>query len=319
MMANAPSFGVHLPVRTLPGVDQTPPTAAHHSDMVAAAANGGFGSVWVTDHIVYADPWMDCMLLLASVANQAKDAGMAVATGVVGLPLRHPVAMAQTYATLDVLSGGNLIAGVGEGSTKSDFDALGLPFDERRKMLEDGVVALRKLLSGDSVSHEGPYYSFQDVAIAPAPLQKPSPPIWLSSWGSAIGVKRVARLADGWVASAWHATPEEFADGLARLNDALAGQGKDPASFPNAVDTMFFYVDSDRSRAHSVGGAMVETATRQPFDANSGHYLVGDYDECAELVQRWTDAGARTVCVWPLADDVEQVRRFGEHVIARLR
>ena len=108
---------------------------------------------------------------------------MRIATGVAGLPLRHPVAMAQSFATLDVLSGGNLVVGVGEGSTQLDFDALGIPFENRRKMLEDGVAALRALFSGESVTHYGPYYSFDSVTVAPRPVQKPSPPIWLSSWG----------------------------------------------------------------------------------------------------------------------------------------
>ena len=215
------SFGIHLPVRMLPGVDHQPPSAAQLNDVVDAAKEAGFSAVWITDHIVYMDPWMDCMLLLASIAGRAGQHGLKIATGVVGLPLRHPVAMAQSFATLDILSGGNLILGVGEGSTQSDFDALGIPFQERRKMLVDGVVALRALLSGPGASHHGPYYSFDDVTVAPAGLQKPCPPIWLSGWGSPVGLRRVARLGDGWIASAWHSSPEEFQIALGTLNSAL--------------------------------------------------------------------------------------------------
>lgn len=312
------TFGIHLPVRALPGGDQAPPTAALLSEIVEAGRDSGFKSVWVTDHIVYFNPWMDCLSMLAAIAGKAGEAGMAIATGVIGLPLRHPVAIAQTFVTLDVLSGGNLIVGVGEGSTKSDFDALGLPFDERRKMLEDGAVALRKLLTDTNVSHDGPYYRFTDLTVAPHSIQQPSPPIWLASWGAPAGVKRVARLADGWIASAWHATPEEFADGLARLKGALADQGKDPDKFPNAVNTMFFHVDTDRARAHKTMGPMVEKVTGQPYDPKSGHYLIGDPEECRELVQRWMEAGTKTVAVWPLVDPVQQTRLFGEQVIDRL-
>ena len=77
-------------------------------------------------------------------------------------------------------------------------------------MLEDGVVALRALLPTPDVSHRGLYYRFNNVTVTPMSLQKPCPPIMLSSWGSPIGMRRVARLGDGWVASAWHSTPEEF-------------------------------------------------------------------------------------------------------------
>ena len=318
MPDSATTFGIHLPVRALPGGDQTPPTAALLAEIVEAATGSGFRSVWVTDHIVWFNPWIDCLAALAAIAGQAGEAGMAIATGVVGLPLRHPVAIAQTFATLDVLSGGNLIVGVGEGSTKSDFDALGLPFDERRKMLEDGAVALRKLLTDANVSHDGPYYKFNDVTIAPHSIQQPSPPIWLSSWGAPAGVRRVARLGDGWIASAWHATPDEFADGLGRLKLALTDQGKDPETFPNAVNTMFFCVDEDRARAHETMGPMVEKVMGQPFDPKSGHHLVGDPAECRELLHTWMEAGAKTVAVWPLVDPVRQTRLFGEQVIGQL-
>ena len=157
MAPNGVTFGVHLPVRMLPGAGIDPPSAALLTDTVDAAKESGFSSVWVTDHIAYMDPWLDCLMMLAAVAGRANEHGMRIATGVIGLPLRHPVAIAQTYGTLDVLSGGNLIVGVGEGSTESDFLALGIPFQERRKMLEDGVPALRALLSGEDVSHHGPY------------------------------------------------------------------------------------------------------------------------------------------------------------------
>ena len=107
---------------------------------------------------------------------------MTIATGVIGLPLRHPVAMAQSFATLDILSGGNLIIGVGEGSTQSDFDALGIPFQERRKMLDESTTVLRALLSETNVSYHSSYYSFENVTVSPRGVQKPCPPIWLSSW-----------------------------------------------------------------------------------------------------------------------------------------
>jgi alkanesulfonate monooxygenase SsuD/methylene tetrahydromethanopterin reductase-like flavin-dependent oxidoreductase (luciferase family) len=204
---------------------------------------------------------------------------------------------------------------VGEGSTQSDFDALGIPFKERRKMLDDGVAALRALLSETGVIHRGPYYTFENVTISPGCVQKPCPPIWLSSWGAPAGMRRVARLADGWVASALHSTPEEFHAAWQSLNAALLEKGKDPDTFPNAVDTMFMFVDPDRKKARRVAAPIVEAAARAPFDAGSGHYLVGDYEECKALLARWTEAGAKLVCLWPVAESAEQIRRFGAHVM----
>ena len=318
MVASGVSFGVHLPTRILPGTEAEPASYNNLSDIVNAAKQSGFASIWVTDHIVYSDPWMDCLLMLSAIAGQSKEHGLSIATGVLGLPLRHPVALAQTLATLDILSGGNLTIGVGEGSTRSDFDALGIPFEERRRIFEDSVVALRSLLSYSNVDHRGPYYRFNNVTVLPKSIQRPCPPIWLASWGSPIGMRRVARFGDGWVASAWHSTPEEFCVALGLLNSALASRGREPESFPNAVNTMFMYIDEDGKRAREVAVPIVERATGTSFDGGSGHYLVGSYQECKALLQRWVEAGARQICVWPVVDVVNQIRRFGEHVLLQL-
>jgi len=318
-MANiAPEFGIHLPVRILPGSDGKPATSRQLVEIVETAAGSGFTHVWATDHIVWFNPWMDCLILLGAVAERAATLNMDLATGVVGLPLRNPVAIAQTFATIDVLCEGRLIVGVGEGSTASDFDALGIPFAERRKMLEDAVPALRNLLTNAHASHNGPYYNFDDVSVLPHSAQQPSPPIYLSSWGAPAGVRRVARLADGWIASAWHGTPESFADGLGRLNDELPKYSKDAESFPNAVNTMFFHVDSDGPRAHREMGPRIETITREPYDPAAGHYLVGDGGELREGIARWRDAGARRIGVWAVEDTLTQIKNFGKEVISRI-
>lgn len=312
------SFGVHLPTRMLTGGESEPPTPELLNQIVDSAKDSGFSSIWVTDHIVFFDPWLDCMLLLASIAGRAKERGMTIATGVIGLPLRHPVAMAQSFATLDILCGGNLIVGVGEGSTKSDFDALGIPFDRRRKMLNESIVALRALLSEQNVTHKGEFYSFENITISPASIQKPGPPIWLSSWGAPAGMRRVAQLSDGWVASALHSTPEEFGAAKELLTGALLKAGKDPDTFPHAVDTMFMYIDEDGDRARAIAGPIIEKSSGTPFDPASGHSMVGNGEECLELLGRWTDAGAKQVCLWPVLDPVGQISKFGEQVISRL-
>ena len=312
------SFGIHLPTRLLKGGEPEPPTPDLLNRMVDTAKDAGFSSIWVTDHIVFFDPWLDCMLLLASVAGRAKERDMTIATGVMGLPLRHPVAMAQSFATLDILCGGNLIVGVGEGSTKSDFDSLGIPFDQRRKILNDGIVALRALLNEKDVTHKGEFYSFENVTIAPASIQKPGPPIWISSWGSPAGMRRVAQLGDGWVASALHSTPEEFGEAKGLLTRALLKANKEHDTFPHAVDTMFMYIDGDGDRARAIAGPIIEKSSGSPFDPESGHYLVGSGEDCLRLIARWIDAGAEQVCVWPVLDPVGQVRKFGEEVVSRL-
>ena len=112
------------------------------------------------------------------------------------LVVRGPAPLAKTIGALDVLSGGRALAGVGPGSSARDYAAAGVPFEERWRRFDEALRALRELLHGD---------------VLPArPVQRPGPPIWVASWGSPAGLRRVARHGDGWLASAYNITPERF-------------------------------------------------------------------------------------------------------------
>ncbi len=309
-------FGIHLPVRVTsdgqtPGV---PARAKLLDEMAVAAGESGFRSLWITDHLLYLDPWMDAVLFLASVAGRAEQYGLKLIPGVLALPLRHPVAMAQTLATLDILSGGNLVIGVGEGSTQKDFDAVGLPFEERRRRLNEAVPLLRRLFTEEHVTHHGAHYSFEDISVLPHPAQQPHPPIWMSSWGSEVGMRRVARLGDGWVASGWHSTPEEYGEARKVLDRELAARGKEPGAFPGCADTIYVYVDESDNRAVEAASPIIKHTTGG-FENTSGHYIVGDYARCRELLGLWKAQGPAHVALWPAANPVEQIRLFGEHVL----
>ena len=309
-------FGIHLPVRVISDGETAgePARAKLLDEMAVAAGESGFRALWITDHLLYLDPWMDAVLFLASVAGRAEQYGLKLIPGVLALPLRHPVVMAQTLATLDILSGGNLVIGVGEGSTQKDFDAVGLPFEERRRRLNESVPLLRRLFTEEHVTHEGAHYSFEDISVLPHPLQQPHPPIWMSSWSSEIGLRRVARLGDGWVASGWHSTPEQYGASRQILDRELTARGKDPASFPGSVDTIYVYADESDSRAVEVAGPIIQHTTNT-FENTTGHYIVGDYARCRELLGRWKAQGPAHVGLWPAANAVEQIRRFGEQVL----
>lgn len=309
-------FGIHLPVRVISDGQTAgvPARAKLLDEMAVAAGESGFRSLWITDHLLYLDPWMDAVLFLASVAGRAEQYGLKLIPGVLALPLRHPVVMAQTLATLDILSGGNLVIGVGEGSTAKDFDAVGLPFEERRRRLNEAVPLLRRLFKEEHVTHQGTHYSFEDISVLPHPLQQPYPPIWVSSWGSEVGMRRVARIGDGWVASGWHSTPGEYGEARRILDRELVSRGKDPASFPGSADTIYVYTDESDKRAVEVAEPIIRHTTNA-FENTTGHYIVGDYQRCRELLGMWKEQGPVHVGLWPAADAVGQIRRFGEWVV----
>ncbi|MCF3132670.1 LLM class flavin-dependent oxidoreductase [Streptomyces olivochromogenes] len=159
----------------------------------------GLDSVWAGDSPV-TRPRADPLLLLAAAAQATERVALGPA---VLLPaLRHPILLAHQLATLDRLSGGRLIAGMGGGfptpDTEAQFTAIGADFERRISRMEESIDAMRQLWSGKTVSYKGEHFTFDDVRIAPPPSRPGGPPIWLAANG-APALRRVARLADGWL------------------------------------------------------------------------------------------------------------------------
>jgi alkanesulfonate monooxygenase SsuD/methylene tetrahydromethanopterin reductase-like flavin-dependent oxidoreductase (luciferase family) len=271
-------LGVHLPVMEFGEEGQSLARLQRAAD---AARENGFAAVSANDHFLFATPWLDCFAALATVVDRTGD--MAVAT-TISLPvLRGPVATAKALAALDVLTDGRVVAGVGPGSSKADYDAVGIPFEERWKRFDAAVTQLRELLGPES-------------PLAPLPRQPGGIPLWIGSWGSGAGLRRVARLADGWLASAYNTTPDRFAAARAKL----------PEGFPSALATMWTWITESRTEADRMLEALASRLQREP-DELRGQVCVGSADHCTELLSRYRDAGCERVYFWPLGDEPRQI------------
>jgi alkanesulfonate monooxygenase SsuD/methylene tetrahydromethanopterin reductase-like flavin-dependent oxidoreductase (luciferase family) len=170
---------------------------------------------------------LDAFNVLTAIA--AVSGHMRLVTSVLVLPPRGILVSAKQFAALDVLSGGRVIAGVGTGSMFRDYEVVGMNPDDMWPRFEEGVKAMRAYLTPDAQPFKGKFYDTTGVELEPKPVQKPSLPIWIGSWGSNVGLRRVARLADGWLSSAGpgHQSPEQFAADIKRLNAFLIEEGKD--------------------------------------------------------------------------------------------
>ena len=229
--------------------------------------------------------------------------------------VRGPVATAKTLAAIDILSGGRLIVGVGPGSSARDYDSVGLPFEERWKRLDESVLALRALWQQGAPAFEGGFYSTRGIDLEPYPAQRPTPPIWIGSWGSPAGLRRTARLGDGWLASAYNTTPEVFSEAWGRLGGYLQDAGKTPEGFPNALATMFFYVTEDRNEAARILTDVVSPAINRPVEELAQRLPIGPADECAEKLVAYRSAGVQNVYLWPTGDDLHQLEAFWDRVV----
>jgi hypothetical protein len=231
---------------------------------------------------------------------------------------RHLLSLAKSLAALDVLSGGHLIAGVGPGSSPQDYALVGIAFEERWKRFDEAIQLLRRLLKQDMPPFSGQFYAEASTPLEPFPAQEPGVPIWIGSWGSEAGLRRVARLGDGWLASAYHVTPASFAEALARLHLSLQQVGREKAGFPHALGSMFYYVTEDRRLAEELLVEVVSPALGRPVELLRERLPIGTPAECAEKLHKLQAAGVERIFLWPIADEVSQLARFHEQVLPQL-
>jgi probable F420-dependent oxidoreductase len=302
-------YGVHLPVIDF-GVQQF--SLERLSTYVKIARDLGFRAISTNDHLISHRPWLDAPTALASVLSHSGE--MAVGTSVILPVVRGPVQLAKTLAAIDILSNGRLFVGVGSGSSARDYEIVRIDYEERWKRLDEAIQVLRALWKVDKASFTGRFYSTAGIDLEPKPLQRPGPPIWIGSWGSDAGLRRVARLGDGWLASAYNTLPDQFRLGLDKLRQQLKSLGKDPATFPNALVTTFMYITEDNSQADRVLAETLAPMLNRPIEQLRERLLVGSPDACAEKLAGYKTAGVQRVFIWPVRDELDQLTLFQKKV-----
>ena len=302
-------IGVHLPLMEFGGEGQS---LSRVMDAVDTARECGLDAISANDHFVFSTPWLDGNTALAAAIERSGE--MTLATTITLAGLRGPVPLAKALAAIDILSEGRLIAGVGPGSSARDFDAVGVEFEERWQRFEESVVVLRALLRGETAPPTR-YFPVPDAQLAPRPTRPEGIPIWIGSWGSDVGLRRVARLADGWLASAYNTTPERFVAARRLLQERLEEFGRDSAGFPNALVTMWTWVSEDRDEADRMLDEVLAPLLRRDPEELRDHLCVGSPEHCAELLSRYARAGCEWIQLWPLGEERRQIELFAERVI----
>jgi alkanesulfonate monooxygenase SsuD/methylene tetrahydromethanopterin reductase-like flavin-dependent oxidoreductase (luciferase family) len=295
-------LAVHLPLMEFGGEGLSRDRLVRAVD---AARECGLAAVSANDHVLFQTPWLDGPTALAAVIDRS--GGMELATTVALVALRGPVPLAKTLAALDLLSDGRLIAGVGPGSSERDYEALGVPFDERWGRFDEAVVILRALLRGDPPPETRRHFNLPAAPLLPASARPGGIPLWIGSWGSAAGLRRVARLGDGWFASAYNTTADAFRAAKESLSEQLQAHGRDPAGFPNALVTMWTWITEDEHEADRMLRDVLAPLLRRGPDALCDQLCIGPAEKCAELLSRYAAAGCERVHLWPLGDEPRQI------------
>lgn len=295
-------YGAHLPLIDVDGSGWGPSTFASYAK---TAGELGYRYLTTNDHLTFSRPWLDGLVALSSVVGCSGD--MQLVTSVALPVVRGPANLAKAAVALDILSGSRLILGVGPGSSRRDYAVLGIDFEQRWARFDEALGVLREHLGGSTQPFVGHFYS-GEFTLDPRPEREEGLPIWIGSWGSVAGMRRVARLGDGWIASAYNLTPPRAVAARATLEDALSEIGRSSARFPCSLATMWTYVTespSDRDRHLSELEGMLGRDAGTLYE----QLLVGSAEHCAEVLRSYDVAGIERVFVWPLAEPESQLER----------
>lgn len=273
----------------------------------------GYDSLSVNDHIVFHTSWLDALTTLSAVASSTTR--ILIGTSILNIVVRNPVVCAKALAAIDILSSGRLFAGVGPGSHRGDYDACGMDFSERWPRFSEALQIFVMLLSSNntskSIDYKGKYYALRDIILLPKPVQKPHPPIYVGSWGSEVGLKRLAKYSNGWMASAYNITPTKFKEKWNFLLAYRKSLGKDEEElFDNSVMSMFGYIDDDKDRVHKVVREILAPALRRPAEDLEQMLLFGSLDKCLRKIRNFVDAGVNRIHFWPVLNYEDQIRIF---------
>ena len=314
-------FGVHIPVM---GFNSNQPTKEQIISLAQYAETLGYDSLSVNDHIVFHTSWLDAISVLSAVA--ASTTHILVGTSILNIVVRNPVVCAKALAAIDILSSGRLFAGVGPGSYRGDYEACGIDFNERWSRFSEALQMIVMMLTSSNnngkdmfFEYKGRYYTLKDALLTPKPVQKPHPPIYVGSWGSDIGLKRLAKYSNGWIASAYNITPAKFKEKWNFLLAYRKSLGKEEDElFDNSVVSMFGYIHDDKDKVHKVVREILAPTLRRPAEDLEQMLLFGSIEKCLQKVKNLADAGVKRVHFWPVLDYGDQIRIFKNGISADL-
>jgi len=254
----------------------------------------GYDSVWTSDHLFNVGhvferigdrPYYDPLTILTYVA--AVTTRIRLGTSVLVLPYHHPMRLAKAAATLDVLSGGRVILGVGVGGVEREFKALGTSYAERGAITDETIAILQALWTQPLPSHEGRFYRFSGMPFSPKPVQKPHIPLVIGG-ASRAAIRRAARVGNGWQPIAM--PPEVLREHLDYLAAQARAAGRTMADIPVSVSMPL------------QGG-------------RAGRYMLGlDPADIVPRIQTFANLGVETVVIAPTTSDAQALMSYLEMI-----
>jgi probable F420-dependent oxidoreductase len=279
----------------------------------------GYDSVWVWDHILLGVspnfPVADSLTVLTGIA--ARTTRIKLGTGVLVLPLRNPVVLAKQLASMDQLSDGRLIMGLAAGWYKREFDAVGVRFDRRGKIMDESLEILNRLWTEEKVDGDYTYHKLSAAVMYPKPVQQPRMPILIGGYVEKV-LQRAAVSGDGWLT--YFYTPEDFTKSWNKIRGYAKDAGKDPDALLNASQLPIRVGASKQA----VQDDMMDWLNKEwdfpsHSDCKRESAIMGSVDECVAQLREHLAVGVQKIIFVPYKYQPDQVEIIAREIIPRLR
>jgi alkanesulfonate monooxygenase SsuD/methylene tetrahydromethanopterin reductase-like flavin-dependent oxidoreductase (luciferase family) len=308
-------FGILLPTREVILSGRAEPSSIY--DIADRSEALGFHSVWVGDSVV-AKPRLDALTTLAAVG--ARTRRIRLGTAVYLAALRNPILVAHMVGTVDWLSGGRVDLGIGysrpnDPVQEHEYKVLGHDPVKRIKMSEELVQIIRNLWRENDVSYAGNFSSFDHVTVEPKPIQSGGVPIWLASNNIEAGLKRVARMGDGWLNNI--TDPEIYRECLEKIRAYAAEAGRNPQAIEPGL---YFTLAAGDDSAVREGATFLSHYYNRPYEAVSKAMLcvMGSWQQVMDQIQAYAEAGARTIVLrFAASDQIRHLEACAEQLSRR--
>jgi alkanesulfonate monooxygenase SsuD/methylene tetrahydromethanopterin reductase-like flavin-dependent oxidoreductase (luciferase family) len=290
-------------------------------ESLQTAEDLGFAGAWVQDQVIGDTPLMECVSLMAFAAACTKRLQLGVS--VIVFPARNPVQLAKSISTLDHLSAGRVVVGLGLGPpaiAENFYRSFGGRYNERVRRFTEGLAIMKSLWTEDKTFVDGEFWQLSGTAMEPKPIQKPHPPVIFGGQHEQ-ALRRTARLADGYM-GAGPTTTRDFGNHVRVLRKWLAKEGRESSSFP-VSKRVYLHVDNDEQRAKRVLDTFF--AERYPWMIKANPDFVADIcvwgtpERCAAGLQRVVDSGAEMIVLNPICEFVPQMERLAAEVVPAFR
>ncbi len=251
----------------------------------------GFDYLATGEHISFHVPTANNLVSLAAAAGATER--IKLMSGIVLVPLYPAALLAKQVAMLDVVSGGRFSLGIGVGGEfPREFEAVGVPVNERGARTNEALEVLNLLLTENNVTFDGRFTTLNDITISPKPMQKPNLPIWVAGRKD-VAMKRVAKYGSGWMPYMY--TPEMLSDSMAKIAEFSVDAGR-PADVVAGGLYIFTCVHESRDRALELANEQLSKQYNQDFSKLVHKYTIsGSPDDCIEQIKAYRAAGAQTI------------------------